>query len=115
MRKQQVTMFVSLLLMVVVAAAAQTPSQLDRVNVVRDTDTIRVEMKAQRRSGAEAQHAGLTRSRGGRSARDGDGHRPDQASRWAPQASKACASAWMGKAIRRRVWSLISKRRVPTN
>ena len=46
MRKQQVTMFVSLLLMVVVAAAAQTPSQLDRVNVIRDTDTIRVEMKA---------------------------------------------------------------------
>jgi type IV pilus assembly protein PilQ len=39
-------MFVSLLLMVVVAAAAQTPSQLDRVNVIRDTDTIRVEMKA---------------------------------------------------------------------
>src|SRR5579872_598512 len=51
MRKQQVTMFVSLLLMVVVAAAAQTPSQLDRVNVIRDTDTIRVEMKA---SGAVA-------------------------------------------------------------
>src|SRR5579872_3813869 len=46
MRKQQVTMFVSLLMMVVVAAAAQTPSQLDRVNVIRDTDTIRVEMKA---------------------------------------------------------------------
>ena len=46
MRKQQVTMFVSLLLMVVVAAAAQTPSQLDRVNVIRDTDVIRVEMKA---------------------------------------------------------------------
>ena len=46
MRKQQVTMFVSLLLMVVVAAAAQTPSQLDRVNVIRDTDAIRVEMKA---------------------------------------------------------------------
>ncbi len=51
MRKQQVTMFVSMLLMVVVAAAAQTPSQLDRVNVIRDTDTIRVEMKA---SGAVA-------------------------------------------------------------
>ena len=39
-------MFVSLLLVLVVAAAAQTPSQLDRVNVVRDTDTIRVEMNA---------------------------------------------------------------------
>jgi type IV pilus assembly protein PilQ len=39
-------MFVSLLLMAVVAAAAQTPSQLDRVNVIRDTDAIRVEMKA---------------------------------------------------------------------
>jgi type IV pilus assembly protein PilQ len=36
-------MFVSLLLLVV-AAAAQTPSQLDRVNVVRGTDDIRVEM-----------------------------------------------------------------------
>ncbi len=39
-------MFVSLLLMVVVAAAAQTPSQLDRVNVIRDADHVRVEMKA---------------------------------------------------------------------
>jgi len=45
MRKQQLTMFVSLLLVLAVAAAAQTPSQLDRVNVIRDTDTIRVEMK----------------------------------------------------------------------
>ena len=45
MRKQQVTMFVSLLLMVV-AAAAQTPNQLDRVNVVRSTDDIRVEMSS---------------------------------------------------------------------
>ncbi|HUM06265.1 MAG TPA: type IV pilus secretin PilQ [Terriglobales bacterium] len=46
MRKQQLTMFVSLLLMVVVAAAAQTPSQLDRVNVIRDAGNIRVEMRA---------------------------------------------------------------------
>ncbi|HYM78713.1 MAG TPA: type IV pilus secretin PilQ [Candidatus Dormibacteraeota bacterium] len=46
MRKQQVTMFVSMLLMVVVAAAAQTPSQLDRVNVIRDAENIRVEMTA---------------------------------------------------------------------
>src|SRR5215471_17592780 len=46
MRKQQVTMFVSLLLMAGVAAVAQRPSQLDRVNVIRDTDAIRVEMKA---------------------------------------------------------------------
>ena len=38
-------MFVSLLLMVV-AAAAQTPNQLDRVNVVRGTDDIRVEMSS---------------------------------------------------------------------
>ncbi len=49
MRKQQVTvtmsMFVSLLLCGV-AAVAQTPSQLDRVNVVRGTDDIRVEMSA---------------------------------------------------------------------
>src|SRR6201988_4678997 len=45
MRKQQLTLFVSLLAMGVVAAA-QTPSQLDRVNVVRDTDTIRVEMSS---------------------------------------------------------------------
>ncbi|MGA2348213.1 MAG: AMIN domain-containing protein, partial [Candidatus Sulfotelmatobacter sp.] len=44
MRKQQLTMFVSLLL--TVGAAAQTPSQLDRVNVVRDTDNIRVEMSS---------------------------------------------------------------------
>ncbi len=45
MRKQQLTMFVSLL-MLVVGAAAQTPSQLDRVNVVRDADNIRVEMSS---------------------------------------------------------------------
>ena len=46
MRKQQVIMFVSLLLMGVVAAAGQTPSQLDRVNVIRDADNVRVEMTA---------------------------------------------------------------------
>ncbi len=39
-------MFVSLLILVVGAAAAQTPSQLDRVNVVRGTDDIRVEMSS---------------------------------------------------------------------
>ena len=38
-------MFVSLLVLVV-AAAAQTPGQLDRVNVVRGTDDIRVEMSS---------------------------------------------------------------------
>jgi len=38
-------MFVSLLVLVV-GAAAQTPSQLDRVNVVRDADGIRVEMSS---------------------------------------------------------------------
>jgi len=46
MRKQQVTIFVSLLLVMVVAVAAQTPSQLERVNVVRDADTVRVEISA---------------------------------------------------------------------
>jgi len=51
MRKQQVTIFVSLLLMAVVAVAAEGPSQLDRVNVIRDKDAIRVEMRA---SGAVA-------------------------------------------------------------
>jgi type IV pilus assembly protein PilQ len=46
MRKQQLTMFVSVLVMTV-AAAAQTPTgRLDRVNVVRGTDDIRVEMSA---------------------------------------------------------------------
>ena len=45
MRKQQLTQFVSFLVLGV-AAAAQTPSQLDRVNVVRGTDDIRVEMSA---------------------------------------------------------------------
>ena len=39
-------MFVSMLVLVVGAAAAQTPSQLDRVNVVRGTDDIRVEMSS---------------------------------------------------------------------
>jgi type IV pilus assembly protein PilQ len=48
MRKQQLAQFVSLLVLVlaVVAAAAQTPSQLDRVNVVRGTDDIRVEISS---------------------------------------------------------------------
>jgi len=48
MRKQLLTLFVSLLVLVVagVAAAAQTASQLDRVNVVRGTDDIKVEMSA---------------------------------------------------------------------
>ena len=46
MRKQPTINFVSLLLMGVVAAAAQTPSQLDRVNVIRDADQVRVEMTA---------------------------------------------------------------------
>ncbi len=39
-------MFVSTVLVLVVAAAAQAPSQLDRVNVIRDADTVRVEMTA---------------------------------------------------------------------
>src|ERR1051326_1129781 len=46
MRKQQLTMFGSMLVGMAVAACAQTTSQLDRVNVVRDTDNIRVEMRA---------------------------------------------------------------------
>jgi len=48
MRKQLLTLFVSLLVLVVVvgAAAAQTPIQLDRVNVVRGTGDIKVEMSA---------------------------------------------------------------------
>jgi type IV pilus assembly protein PilQ len=46
MRKQQLAMLVSLLLITGVAAAAQTPSQLDRINVVRGTDEIRVEISS---------------------------------------------------------------------
>jgi type IV pilus assembly protein PilQ len=54
MRKQLLTMFVPMLLMAVVAAAAQTQasqpasqrSELDRVNVVRGTDDIRVEISS---------------------------------------------------------------------
>jgi type IV pilus assembly protein PilQ len=48
MRKQLLTKFESLLAVVVMvgAAGAQTPNQLDRVNVVRGTDDIRVEMKS---------------------------------------------------------------------
>jgi type IV pilus assembly protein PilQ len=45
MRKQQLTIFVSMLVLVV-AAAAQAPSQLDRVNVIRDAGNVRVEMTA---------------------------------------------------------------------
>ena len=45
MRKQPTMVLVSLLMGVGVAAA-QTPSQLDRVNVVRDADNVRVEMTA---------------------------------------------------------------------
>ena len=46
MRKQQVIMFVSTVLVLMVAAAAQAPSQLDRVNVIRDAGNVRVEMTA---------------------------------------------------------------------
>ena len=49
MRKRQLTQFVSVLVLVVMgvaAAAAQAPNQLDRVNVVRSTDDIRVEMSS---------------------------------------------------------------------
>jgi type IV pilus assembly protein PilQ len=46
MRKQQLTIFVSLLLVTVVAAAAQVPSQLDRVNVAVGTDNVRIELKS---------------------------------------------------------------------
>jgi len=46
MRKQQLALLVSLLVFGVVAAAAQTPSRLDRVNVVRGTDDIRVEINS---------------------------------------------------------------------
>jgi type IV pilus assembly protein PilQ len=45
MRKQQLMMLVTLLLLTVMAAA-QTPSRLDRVDVVRGTDDIRIEMKS---------------------------------------------------------------------
>jgi type IV pilus assembly protein PilQ len=44
MRKQLLTIFSSMLL--VAGMAAQTPGQLDRVNVVRGTDDIRVEISA---------------------------------------------------------------------
>ena len=52
MRKQQLTMFVPLVLLAMVAASAQTPasqpasqrSELERVNVVRGTDDVRVEI-----------------------------------------------------------------------
>ena len=51
MRKQQVTMFVSMLLMAVAAVAAEAPSRLDRVNVTRDADAVRIEMKANSNDG----------------------------------------------------------------
>jgi type IV pilus assembly protein PilQ len=46
MRKQQLALLVSLLVFGVVAAAAQTPSRLDRVNVVRGAEDIRVEISS---------------------------------------------------------------------
>jgi len=45
MRKQQLAIITTLLLLAVVAAA-QAPSQLEKVNVVRGTDDIRIEMSA---------------------------------------------------------------------
>jgi type IV pilus assembly protein PilQ len=45
MRKQQLMMFVTLLLLTAMAAA-QTPSRLDRVDVVRGTDEVKIEMKS---------------------------------------------------------------------
>ena len=47
MRKQLVTMSIAVLVLAVAGvASAQTPSQLERVNVVRGTDDIRVEMSS---------------------------------------------------------------------
>jgi len=46
MRKQQLALLVSLLVLGVVAVAAQTPSRLERVNVVRSADDIRVEISS---------------------------------------------------------------------
>ena len=76
MRKQHLSMFVSLLL--VAGASAQTPSQLDRVNVVQDADNIRVEMSSKGATGSEAQHAELARPRGGGSAGNRYGHRTEK-------------------------------------
>jgi type IV pilus assembly protein PilQ len=45
-KQQQLAMLIALLLFTVVAAAAQAPSQLERVNVVRGTDDIQVVMSA---------------------------------------------------------------------
>jgi type IV pilus assembly protein PilQ len=45
-KQQQLAMLIALLLFTVVAAAAQAPSQLERVNVVRGTDDIRVVMSS---------------------------------------------------------------------
>src|ERR1700735_896207 len=45
MRKQQLMMFVSLLVLTAMAAA-QTPSRLDRVDVVRGSDDVKIEMKS---------------------------------------------------------------------
>jgi type IV pilus assembly protein PilQ len=45
-KQQQLAMLIALLLFTVVAAAAQAPSQLDRVNVVRGTDDIQVVMNS---------------------------------------------------------------------
>ena len=93
MRKQQLAMFVSLLLVLVVAAAAQTPSQLDRVNVVRDTDAIRVEMSSKGALSPKVEHARLACSRGGGSAGDCDGDRT-RPHRRGSAGSRACALAW---------------------
>jgi type IV pilus assembly protein PilQ len=46
MRKQQLAMLGSLLLLAALSAAAQSPSQLERVKVVRGTDGVRVEINA---------------------------------------------------------------------
>jgi len=46
MRKQQLAMIITLLLLAAVAAYGQAPSQLEKVNVVRGTDEIRIEMSA---------------------------------------------------------------------
>jgi type IV pilus assembly protein PilQ len=46
MRKQHGTMFVTLLVLAAAVAAAQTPSRLNRVDVVRGADDIQIEMRA---------------------------------------------------------------------
>ena len=91
MRKQLLSVFLPLLLLGLVASAAETPAsqpasqrnELQRVNVVRGADEIRVEISARGAVTPKVSTADSPRASGGGLARNRHGDAGRATSRWA--------------------------------